>query len=103
MVQEKKFKIDFQAGYRVGQLGFPIGTILATFDLYKSSRYFLSKFGTTGFSVQEKNIDFQDSSHGGIFGFSIGTTLAIFDLQVNPILPIKYQVSWLSVREKELK
>ena len=29
-VQEKKRKIDFQDG---GHLGFPIGTILATFDL----------------------------------------------------------------------
>ena len=31
--QEKKRKIDFQDGNHGGHLGFPIGTILATFDL----------------------------------------------------------------------
>ena len=31
--QEKKRKIDFQDGDHGGHLGFPIGTILATFDL----------------------------------------------------------------------
>ena len=33
LVQEKKQKIDFQDGCHGGQLGFPIGTILAIFDL----------------------------------------------------------------------
>ena len=32
-VQEEKQKIDFQDGCHGGQLGFPIGTILAIFDL----------------------------------------------------------------------
>ena len=32
-VQEKKRKIDFQHGCHGGHLGFPIGTILAIFDL----------------------------------------------------------------------
>ena len=35
-VQEKKRKIDFQDGHHIhhgGHLGFPIGTILAPFDL----------------------------------------------------------------------
>ena len=32
-VQEKKRKIDFQEGRHGGHLGFPIGTILAIFDL----------------------------------------------------------------------
>ena len=32
-VQEKKRKIDFQDGRDCGHLGFPIGTILAIFDL----------------------------------------------------------------------
>ena len=32
-VQEKKRKIDFQDGGNGGHLGFPIGTILAVFDL----------------------------------------------------------------------
>ena len=31
--QEKKQKIDFQDGSHGGHLGFPIGTILAIFDL----------------------------------------------------------------------
>ena len=33
LAQEKKRKIDFQDGDHGGHLGFPIGTILATFDL----------------------------------------------------------------------
>ena len=32
--QEKKFKVDFQDGNCGGHLVFPIGTILATFDLH---------------------------------------------------------------------
>ena len=32
-VQEKKQKIDFQDGCHGGHLGFPIGMILAIFDL----------------------------------------------------------------------
>ena len=32
-VQEKKFNIDFQEGGHGGNLGFPITTILAVFDL----------------------------------------------------------------------
>ena len=32
-VQDKKRKIDFQDGGHGGHLGFPIGTILANFDL----------------------------------------------------------------------
>ena len=32
-VQEKKPKIEFQDGIHSGYLGFPIGKILATFDL----------------------------------------------------------------------
>ena len=49
-----------------------------------------------GFSAQEKKrkIDFQDGGHGCHLGFPIGTILAIFVLQVTPMLPTKYQVSW---------
>ena len=32
-VQEKRIKTDFQDGGRGGHFGFPIGTILAVFDL----------------------------------------------------------------------
>ena len=88
-VQEKKRKIDFQDG---GHLGFPISTILATFDL-QVTLMVPSKFSL---SVQEKKrkIDFQDGGHGDHFGFPIGTILAIFDLQVTLMLPTKYQVNW---------
>ena len=91
-VQEKKRKIDFQDG---GHLVFPIGTILAIFDL-QVTWCFLASLESTGFSVQEKKrkIDFQDGGQGGHLGFPIGRILAIFDLQVTPMLPTKYQVNW---------
>ena len=76
-VQEKKRKIDFQDG---GHLGFPIGTILAIFDL-QVTLMVPSKFGVKwpfGSGEEAKN------------RFSI----AIFDLQVTPMLPTKYQVNW---------
>ena len=43
-VQEKKRKIDFQDGGHGGHLGFPIGTILAIFDL-QVTLMVPSKFG----------------------------------------------------------
>ena len=88
-VQEKKQKIDFQDGRH---LGFPIGTILATFDL-QVTLMLPSKFGVNWPFVQEKKrkIDFQD---GGHLGFPIGTILAIFDLQVTLMLPSKFGVNW---------
>ena len=43
-VQEKKRKIDFQDGGHGGHLGFPIGTILAIFDL-QGTPMLPSKFG----------------------------------------------------------
>ena len=70
-----------------GHLGFPIGTILAIFDLQVT----LASLESNGLSVQEKkqNIDFKDGGHGGHLGFPIGTIFAIFDLQVTLILPSK--------------
>ena len=38
-----------------------------------------------------------------MLGFSIGTILAIFDLQVNPMLPTKFQVSWPFCSGEEAK
>ena len=51
---------------------------------------------STGLSVQEKRrkIDFQDGRHGGHLGYPIGKILAIFDLQVTPMSPTKFGVSW---------
>ena len=50
-------------------------------------------FRVIGLSVQEKkrNIYFQN---GGHLRLLIETILARFDLQVTPMLPIKFQVSW---------
>ena len=94
-VQEKKGKLDFQDGCHGGQLGFPIGTILAFF-IYKSPRCFILSFESNGFSVQEKKrkIDFQD---GDNLGFPIRTILAIFDLQVTPMLPSRFESTGLLV------
>ena len=80
-VQEKKRKIDFQDG---GHLGFPIGTILAIFDVQVTPRCFLASLESIGLSVQEKRrkIDFQDGYNDGHLRFPIGTILAIFYLQV---------------------
>ena len=92
---EKKRKLDFQDGGHGGHLGFPIGTILAIFDL-QVTLMLPSNLESIGLSVQEKKrkIDFQDGGHGGHLGFLVGTILAIFDLQVTPMLPTKYQVNW---------
>ena len=97
-VQEKKGKIDFKDGGHGGHLGFPIGTILAIFDL-QVTLMLPTKFGpleSIGLSVQEKErkIDFQDGGHGGHLGFPIGTILAIFNLQVTLMLPSKFGVNW---------
>ena len=90
--QEKKRKIDFQDS---GHLGFPIGTILAIFNL-QVTLMLPSKFGVNWpfGSGEEAKIDFQDGSHGGHLGFPIGTILAIFDLQVTLMVPSKFGVNW---------
>ena len=64
--------------------------------IYKSPKYFLPSFKSTGLSVQEKKrkIDFQDGCHGAHPGFKIDMILAIFDLQVTPMLPTKFGVNW---------
>ena len=90
--RSKKRKIDFQDGCHGGHLGFPIGTILAIFDL----QCFLPSFKSTGLLAQEKKqkIDFQDGPHSGHLGYLIETILTIFDLQVTPMLPPKFRVNW---------
>ena len=88
-------KIDFQDGCHGGHLGFPIGTILAVFDL-QVTPILLSKFGVNWpfGSGEEAKIDFQDGGHGGHLGFPIGMILATSDLQVTPMLPSKFGVNW---------
>ena len=90
-VQEKRKK-DFQDGCHGGHLGYPIGMILAFFDL-KVTPMSPMKFGVNWpFGAGEEAIDFQDGGHGGHLGFRIRTILAIFDLQVTLMLPTKFRV-----------
>ena len=76
LVQEKKFKRDFQNGRHCRNLGFPIATIWAIL-IYKSPQCFLPSFESIGLAVKKKKetIDFQDGHH---LGFPIGTILTIF-------------------------
>ena len=94
-VQEKKRKIYFQDGGHGGHLGFPIGTILAIYDL-QVILMLPSKFGVNWpfSSGEEEKIDFQDGRHGGHLGFPIGKILATFDLQVTLMLPSKFGANW---------
>ena len=92
LVQKKKWKINFQDGHH---LGIPIGTILLFF-IYKLPRCFLPSFESIGLPVQKKKRkrDFEDGHYGGNLGFPIGMIWAIFDLQVNLMIPTKFQVNW---------
>ena len=124
----KKRKIYFQDGGHGGHLGFPIGTILAIFDL-KVTPMLPTKFRVNWlFGSGEKaknrfsrwrpwrpswNSDqndfsyFWSTSHPDasyqvssqlalrfILDFRLEWFLLFFDLQVNLILPTKYQVNW---------
>ena len=93
--QEKKRKINFQDGYHGGYLAFPIGMILATFDLQVTPMLF-TKFRVNwhlGLREEAKN-RFQDGRLGSHLGFMISTILATFDLHVTPMLPSKFGVNW---------
>ena len=72
--QEKKRKIDFQDGRYGGHLGFPIGTILAIFELHVTPML-PSKFGVNWpFGSREKaKIDFQD---GHLASYQVSSQLA---------------------------
>ena len=75
------------------------------FFIYKSPRYFLSSFKSTGLSLQEKmfKIDFQDGNCGGHIGFPIRTIYTIFDLHVTQILPTSFKWIEILVQEKKFK
>ena len=82
-------------GIHGGQLGFLVGTILATFDLQVTPMLptkFKVIYLASRFRSRSEKIDFQDGSYGGHFEFLIGTILATFDLQVTPMLPTKFKV-----------
>ena len=51
-------------------------------------------------ACQSMERDHLNTLNGGQLGFTIGMILAIFHLRVTPMLPIKFQVNWLSVQEK---
>ena len=100
-VQEKKQKIDFQDGCHGSHLGFPIGTILAIFDLQVIPMLpTMFRVNWLLGSQEKRKIDFQD---GGHLGFPIGMILAIFDLQVTQMLPSKFGVNWPYGSGKEAK
>ena len=94
-------QLAFRFRRRSGHLGFLIGTILAIL-IYKSPLCFLPSLESIGLSVQKKKrkIYFQN---GGHLRFLVETVLASFDLQVTPMLPIKFQVSWLFGSGEEAK
>ena len=99
----KKFKIDFQDGDWWPSWISSLNNF-SYFFIYKSSWYCLPSFESIGISVQKKfKIHFQYGNRGGHLGFPIGLILAIFDLQVTPILPTKFWVSWLSVQKEKFK
>ena len=92
---------SFEQTLNGGQLGFPIGTILAIFDL-QVTLVLPSKFGVNWpfRSGEKRKIDFQDGSH---LGFPIGTILPIFDLQDTPMLPSNFGINWLFGSGEEAK
>ena len=94
-VQEKKQKIDFQDGRHGDHLGFPIGTILAIFDL-RVTPMLPNKFGVNwsfGSGEEAKN-RFSRWPPWWPSWILTGTILAIFDLQVTPMFPSKFGVNW---------
>ena len=70
-VQEKKRKTDFQDGCHGGHLGFPIGMILAIFDL-QVTPMLPSKFGVNwpfGSGKEAKNKIFKMAAMAAILDF----------------------------------
>ena len=87
-------KINFQDGFHGGHLGFPIGTILAIFDLrHPNASFQVSSQLAFVFRKRSEKKHFQDGHHGGHLGYPIGRILAIFDLQVTPMLPTMFRVN----------
>ena len=78
-----------------GHLGFPIGTILAIFDLevilLLQCKSQLNS--PNGLGVEVKKNGFQDGGYGVNLGFLLGIILAIFHLKVNLLLHPKFQLN----------
>ena len=79
-----KQKIDFQDGHHGSHLGFPIGTILAIFDL-QVTPMLPSKFG-----VNWPFVSGEEAKNR----FSRWRPSKSHNLQVTPMLPTKYRVNW---------
>ena len=96
----QKLKIDFKHGDHGGHFGFPIGTILAFFDL-QVTLMLPTKFQVNWplCSEEVKN----RFSRGRLSWISDRTILAILDLQVTPMLPTKFQVNWPFGSGEEVK
>ena len=103
-IQEKKFKIYFQDGNWGGHLGFPIGTILAIFDLQVTSMI-LTKFQVNwrfGSGEEAKN-RFSRWPQWRPSWISDRNDFSYFDLPVTPKLPTKFRVRWPFGSGKEAK
>ena len=69
LVQEKKWKIDFQFGFHGGHLGFLIGTVLAIFDL-QVTLMLPTELQIYWPLIKKKRItDFQDGGYAAILDF----------------------------------
>ena len=100
-VQERKFKIDFQDGSNSGHLGFPIGTILAIFDL-QVSLILPTKFKANWpFSL---GVDFRNRfsrwQPWRTSWISNQNNFSYFWSTSTPVLPIKFRVNWPFLQEK---
>ena len=103
-VQEKKRKIDFQDGGHGGHLGFPIGMILAIFDL-QITPMLPTRFGVNwplGSGEEAKN-RFSSWRPWRPSWISDRHDFNCFDLQVTPMLPSKFGVNWPFGSGKEAK
>ena len=90
-----KPKIDFQYGRHGGHLEFPMGTILAIFNL-QVTPILPIKFQINwhfGLGVEVKN-GFSRWRPRRPSWISHRKDFSFFDLQVTPMLPTKFQVNW---------
>ena len=90
-------KIDFQDGGHGGHLGFPIGTILANYDL-QVTPMLPTNFRVNwhlGLGEKAKNRFSRWPPWRPVWIYKLFyTILAIFDLQVTLMLPTKFRVNW---------
>ena len=98
-IQEKRFKIDFQDGNCGGHLVFPIGEILAIFDL-QVTLMILTKV-QVNWPSSSGEAKYRFSS--GHLGFPIGKILAFLIYQAPLCFLPSFKTIDLSVQEKKRK